>query len=61
MKRWMVMAVAVPLAAAGARKLSQTIERRRGGSSKLSRLLRTGADTMRPNRARRGGGLLRTR
>ncbi|MEU4235891.1 hypothetical protein [Actinoplanes sp. NPDC026619] len=39
------MAVAVPLAAAGARKLSDVVEARRG-STRATRLLRQGADTL---------------
>lgn len=44
-RRYLVMAVAVPLAAAGARKLSQAVEQRRG-PSRTTRLLRQGADTV---------------
>lgn len=44
-RRYAVMAVAVPLAAAGARKLSEVLEARRG-PSRGSRLLRKGADTL---------------
>jgi hypothetical protein len=43
--RWILAAVAVPLAAAGARRLSQAVERRRG-SSRMTRGLRQGADTL---------------
>ncbi|MFD0516627.1 hypothetical protein [Paractinoplanes durhamensis] len=49
------MAVAVPLAAAGARKLSDTLEKRRG-ANRATRLLRQGADTLsglRPKKKRR--------
>ncbi len=42
-KRFAIMAVAVPLAAAGARKLSETLEAKRG-PSRGSRALREGAD-----------------
>jgi hypothetical protein len=42
-RRFVVMAVAVPLAAAGARKLSDAVEARRG-SSRGTRALRQGAD-----------------
>jgi hypothetical protein len=42
-RRFVIMAVAVPLAAAGARKLSDTLEARRG-SSRTTRALRQGAD-----------------
>jgi hypothetical protein len=44
-RRFVVMAVAVPLAAAGARKLSEVVEARRG-PSRATRLLRQGADTL---------------
>jgi hypothetical protein len=43
--RWALMAIAVPLAAAGARKLSTEIEARRG-RSRTSRLLGRGADVL---------------
>ncbi len=46
MGRWAVAAVAVPLAAAGARKLSQVVETRRGPTSRTSKLLRGGADLL---------------
>jgi hypothetical protein len=44
-RRYVIMAVAVPLAAVGARKLSETLEARRG-PSRATRLLRQGADTL---------------
>jgi hypothetical protein len=44
-RRFVIMAVAVPLAAAGARKLSEVMEARRG-PSRASRLLSQGADTL---------------
>lgn len=44
-RRYVVMAVAIPLAAAGARKLSQAVEARRG-PSRGTRLLTRGADTL---------------
>ena len=44
-RRYAIMAVAVPLAAAGARKLSEKIEAKRG-PSRGTRLLRQGADTL---------------
>lgn len=50
--QWAVMAVAVPLAAAGARRLSHTLEARRGPSG-LSRILTKGADLVRPQKAKR--------
>ncbi|SCG63813.1 hypothetical protein [Micromonospora halophytica] len=50
--QWAVMAVAVPLAAAGARRLSHSLEARRGPSG-VSRLLSKGADMLRPQKAKR--------
>ncbi|NJP34780.1 hypothetical protein [Micromonospora thermarum] len=50
--QWAFMALAVPVAAAGARKLSHTIEARRGPSG-ISRLLSKGADMLRPQKAKR--------
>jgi hypothetical protein len=47
-RRFVVMAVAVPLAAAGARKLSAAVEARRG-PSRGTRLLRQGADALQGN------------
>jgi hypothetical protein len=43
--RWAVLAVAVPLAAVGARRIGQAVEARRG-SNRVSRLLHKGADTL---------------
>ncbi len=43
-RRYAVIAVAIPLAAAAARKLSEMLETRRG-PSRGTRLLRQGADT----------------
>ncbi|WP_426511519.1 hypothetical protein ACPPVO_13375 [Dactylosporangium sp. McL0621] len=43
LRRYAVVAVAVPLAVAGARKLSQVVEARRG-PSRGTKLLREGAD-----------------
>ena len=54
-KRFAIMAIAVPLAAAGARKLSDRLEAKRG-SSRGTRLLRQGADAlqgMRPAKKKR--------
>ncbi|MEU0153904.1 MULTISPECIES: hypothetical protein [Micromonospora] len=50
--QWAVMAVAVPLAAAGARRLSHSLEARRGPTG-VSRLLTKGADVLRPQKAKR--------
>jgi hypothetical protein len=43
--RWVVIAIAVPLAAAGAHRLSRALESRRG-SSRVSRLLSKGATAL---------------
>ncbi|MFI5893943.1 hypothetical protein ACIA5D_27970 [Actinoplanes sp. NPDC051513] len=54
-RRFVIMAIALPLAAAGARKLSDAMESRRG-PSRATRLLRQGADTLqgfRPQKKRR--------
>jgi hypothetical protein len=58
-RRLVLTAILVPLGAAGARKLSDTIERRRG-ANRGTRLLRQGADTIqatfgRKKRTRRFG------
>jgi len=45
LRRFVIMAVLVPLAAAGARKLSDVVEARRG-PSRGTRPLRQGADTL---------------
>ncbi|RKN42677.1 hypothetical protein [Micromonospora endolithica] len=50
--QWAVMAIAVPVAAAGARRLSHTLEARRGPSG-VTRLLTKGADMLRPEKAKR--------
>ena len=50
--QWAMMAVAIPLAAAGARRLSHTLEARRGPTG-VSRLLTKGADMLRPQKAKR--------
>ncbi|MFB9237789.1 hypothetical protein ACFFWC_19880 [Plantactinospora siamensis] len=47
MKRFAITAVALPLAAAGARGLSRAIEKRRG-PSRTSGLLNQAADMIRP-------------
>jgi hypothetical protein len=44
-RRFVLTAVAVPLAAFGARKLSDAVERRRG-PNRVTRMLRQGADTL---------------
>ena len=54
-RRFVIMAVAVPLAAASARKLSNVVEARRG-PNKMSGFLRQGADLLqglRPQKRRR--------
>ncbi|WP_127542856.1 hypothetical protein [Actinoplanes sp. OR16] len=45
-RKLILTAILVPLSAAGARKLSDTIDRRRGSSSRGTRMLRQGADTL---------------
>ncbi len=50
--QWAVMAVAVPVAAAGARRLSHALESRRG-PSRASRMLSRGAELIRPQKAKR--------
>jgi hypothetical protein len=44
-RRFVIMAIALPLAAFGARKLSDAVEKRHG-STRTTRLLRQGADTL---------------
>jgi hypothetical protein len=44
-RRFILMAIALPLAAFGARKLSEAVEARRG-PNRATRLLRQGADTL---------------
>ncbi|MEV1288605.1 hypothetical protein [Micromonospora sp. NPDC049679] len=44
-KRWAIAAIAVPIAAAGARRLSRAMEQRRG-PSRATNLLRWSADAM---------------
>jgi hypothetical protein len=41
--RWVLLAVAVPLAAVGMRKVSDSLERKRGGQTRGSRLLHKSA------------------
>ncbi|SCL17347.1 hypothetical protein GA0070616_1257 [Micromonospora nigra] len=50
--QWAMMAIAVPVAAAGARRLSHALEARRGASG-ITRLLNKGADMLRPQKAKR--------
>jgi hypothetical protein len=45
LRRLIITAIAVPLGAAGARKLSEAVEKRRG-PSRATRLLRQGADAV---------------
>ena len=51
-RRFVVMAVAVPLAAAGARRLSDAVEARRG-PTRTTRMLREGADFLQGNFGRK--------
>lgn len=46
--RWAVLAVAVPIAAAGVKKIADRIEKQRGPSSKVARGLRKVSETVRP-------------
>lgn len=48
--RWAVMAVAVPVAAAGVVKLADLVEQRRGTQSRVARGLRAIGETVRPSR-----------
>ncbi len=64
LRRWLIAAVAVPIAAAGARKLGQKIEERRGPRNKAARALRSGADLLQRaggRKPRRKGVLSRLR
>jgi hypothetical protein len=45
--RWVVAAIAVPLAAAAIRRLAEAMESRRGRSSRLSTALRRSAEALR--------------
>jgi NADH:ubiquinone oxidoreductase subunit H len=58
LRRWIIVAIAVPLAAVGVRKLSGAIEKRRGPSRTTSLLRRT-ADVLQRRRGRRRGLLRR--
>jgi len=51
-KRYAVLAIVVPLAAAGARRLSEAMEKRRG-PSRATRLLRQGADLVQQRNSKR--------
>jgi len=52
MVRWAIAAVALPVAAAGVRKVGQAVEARRG-SSRVTRALSRSADTMQTLAGRR--------
>ncbi len=47
--RWAVLAVAVPVAAAGVKALATRVETQRGPQSKLARGLRKVGETVRPD------------
>lgn len=47
--RWAVMAVAIPLAAAGVKVLANRVEDRRGSDSTVARGLRKLGETVRPS------------
>ncbi|GIF47630.1 hypothetical protein DFJ67_7100 [Asanoa ferruginea] len=51
--RWAVVAVALPLAAAGVRKVSQVLEARRGGPSGMTRSMQQFADLLGMGRRKR--------
>lgn len=44
--RWVAAAIAVPIAAAGARRVAEAVESRRGRSSRVSTALRRSAETL---------------
>jgi len=48
--RWAVLAVAVPVAAAGIKKVADVLEERRGPQSRIARGLRSIGETVRPDR-----------
>jgi hypothetical protein len=50
MIRWAVLAVVVPVAAAGVKKVAETLEERRGPKSRLARGLRHLGETVRPSK-----------
>ena len=50
--RWVIVAVALPVAAAGVRKISQIVEARRGPSG-VTRFMQQAADLAGRNRRRR--------
>ncbi|MFC3688528.1 hypothetical protein [Aquipuribacter hungaricus] len=50
--RWAVLAVAVPLAATGLKKVADVVEARRGPQSRAARGLRAIGSAVRPDRRR---------
>ncbi|WP_380166981.1 hypothetical protein [Jannaschia sp. R86511] len=48
--RWAVLAVVVPIAAAGVKKIAERVEDRRGPRSKIARGLRKASETVRPSK-----------
>lgn len=46
LRRWLLTAIAVPLAAAGARRIARSLEARRGRSTTVTRGLAKAADTV---------------
>lgn len=50
--RWALLAVAVPVAAAGLKKAADAVETRRGPQSRLAGGLRWVGETVRPDRRR---------
>ena len=48
--RWIVLAVAVPVAAAGIKKVADVVEQRQGPQSRIARGLRSVGQAVRPDR-----------
>ncbi len=50
--RWIVLAIAVPVAATGIKKVAEVVEQRRGPQSKVAQGLRSIGQAVRPDRRR---------
>jgi len=50
--RWIVLAIAVPVAATGIKKAAELVEQRRGPQSTVARGLRSVGQAVRPDRRR---------
>lgn len=48
--RWIVLAIAIPVAAAGIKKVADLVEQRQGPQSKVARGLRSIGQAVRPDR-----------